>query len=500
MNIQERLDLYKPFELNPDLSHLTSNEHEILRLLIEAANEMDIPYWIQEFGDPAHLFESISDEATSRYIQINYGPWDRMHNNELFIPGYGEKPMGANFYPADMTTDEFDTAVKANPQLKDPFSMVRRDEHGDLKSIPYHDFFSEHMHLASEKLLEAAKLSDSQTFKKFLELRAQALLTDDYRPSDFAWMDLKDNLLDLLIGPTEVEDRLFGIKTAYTGTIMVKDKEAGKRLSLYIDMLPRFQDSLPLPDQYKREHPGLDSDIQVYDLAHIAGLDACAIPVGVAWPNDEEVQLKKGIRSLLLKNVMRGKFDAVFIPIADLFISSDQHRHVHFNGRFDFVLMHEIAHGLGIKYTKTGNTVWEALGDLAHRFEEAKADLVGLFIANQLNRSGELSDERLIGIYLSSLVSLFYNFDALQSIMRLNYFMESGAYVRDEQSGTYRIQVDQMAETIEKLTRSILEIQIGGDYERAAEFMDQYGKMDKVLESDVERMNSEKIPFGIRLV
>lgn len=500
MNIRERLNLYKPIRLEPDLNRLSENERKILPLLLQAAEAMEIPYWFQEYGNPEPLLASISDEEVRKYVQINYGPWDRMHGNEPIISGVGERPLGANFYPSDITQEEFDSAAAKNSKMKSPFTIIRRNLDGNLAAIPYHKLFREYVVQASEALNQAAELADNPTLQKFLKLRADALLTDNYRASDFAWMDSQDNSLELLIGPMEIEDRLFGIKTAYTGTILIKDKEASNKLARYKDLLPRFQRSLPVPEQYKEEHPGLASAIQVYDALYFAGLDACSIPVGVAWPDDEEIQLQKGVRSLLLKNVMRAKFDAIFTPIADLLIAKDQRQHVHFDGRFKFVMLHELAHGLGVKYTIKGHqTVGEALGDLDHSIEEGKADLVGLFIAIQLNRLGELTDKDLADIYISSLVSLLYNSDARQSVVRMNFFKKIGAYSRDKHAGAYRIHTEKMPDAVELLTENLLHLQITGNYEKAREFMEEYGKQDDELKLDMERMDSAKIPLGIIL-
>jgi len=500
MDIQQRLNLYKPIRLEPDISHLSENERKILPLLIQAAEAMEMPYWIQEYGNPAPLLASITDEDIRRYVQINYGPWDRMHGNGSIIPGAGDKPLGANFYPADITSEEFDSAAEKDPTMNSPFTMVRRDQEGRLMATPYHKFFKEYVVRAANALERAADLADTPNLQKFLKLRADALLTDDYRASDIAWMDLQDNSLELLIGPMEIEDRLFGIKAAYAASILIKDKEASDKLARYKNFLPRFQKSLPLPEQYKEEHPGLASDIQVYDVFHFAGLDACTIPVGVAWPDDEEVQLQKGIRSLLLKNVMRAKFDAIFVPIVDLLIAREQRQYTHFDGRFEFVTLHELGHGLGVKYTINGHeTVRDALGDLNHTIEEGKADLVGLFIANQLRQWGELTDDDLKDVYISSLVSLLWNCEAQQSIVRMNFFKETGAYLRDKQTGTYRVQAEKMPEAIEKLTEMFLHLQIDGDYGKAKEFMREYGEPDDELKLDIERMDSAKIPLGITL-
>ncbi|HVF25387.1 MAG TPA: hypothetical protein VNA23_05825, partial [Anaerolineales bacterium] len=369
--------MLKPVHLKPDLSRLSENEHKMIPLLLQAADAMEMPYWIQEYGDPEPLLASISNKDIQRYVRINYGPWDRLHDNEPIISGVGEKPLGANFYPSDITRSEFDSAVAKAPEMKSAFTMIRRDQKGRLVAIPYHEFFKEHIQQAVDSLYQAAELAESPDFQRFLRLRAEALLTDDYRASDFAWMDLRDNSLELLIGPMEIVDQLFGIKTAYSASILIKAKESYNKLSMYKELLPRFQSSLPVPDQYKREHPGMESDIQVYDVLRFTGLDSCYTPTGVAWPDDEEVQLEKGFRSLLIKNVMQAKFESIFMPLADLLIAREQRAHVHYGARFEFVMSHELAHGLGIKYTINGQeSVREALADLQHVVEEGKADLV----------------------------------------------------------------------------------------------------------------------------
>jgi hypothetical protein len=500
MNIQERLNLYKPVRHKPDLDRLSENESKILPLLLQAAEAMDMPYWIQEYGDPTPLLDSISDEITRKYLRINYGPWDRMHKDEPIIDGIGEKPSGANYYPADITREEFDAAAANNPAMKSPFTMIRRERDGGLIAIPYHEFFHEHVQQAADKLLEAAKLAESSDFQKFLNLRADALLTDDYRASDFAWMDLHDNSLELLIGPMEIMDQLFGIKTAYAASVFVKDKESGVRLSKYKKLLPRFQASLPVPDQYKAEVPGAESDLQVYDALHFSGLEGGDPPTGVAWPNDEQVQLQKGVRSMLIRNMMRAKFEAIHIPVSNLLIPKDQQLQVHFNARLDFVMFHELAHGLGINYTlDSQKLVREALGNLGHVVEEGKADLVGLFIATQLNSQGQITDEELLAIYVTSLVSLLDNCYGRQSVMRLNFFKEMGAYSRDKQTGTYRVHAEKMPKAIEKLTEKLLRLQGDGDYAGAAAFIDQHGQPDDELKIDMERMDSAGLPLGITL-
>ena len=498
VDIHERLKQYIPVRLQPRLDHLTPNERQLIPLLKEAADAMDHPYWIQEFGDPSELFRQASGEKLQKYLRIHYGPWDRNYDFEPFLTSYGERPEGANYYPADMTRQEFDSRAREIPGLKSPYSMVRRDREGKLIAIPYHEYFAQHLDRASAILRRASDLADSPELKKFLRLRAQALQTDDYRPSDVAWMEMQQPNIDILIGPTEVEDRLFGLKTAFTGTIFIRNVAASRQLSLYRELFPQFQASLPVPEVYRRQSPGLDSDVRVYDLFHVAGLDRCNSPAGVAWPNDEEVQLQKGVRSILVQNMIQAKYEHLFPPIADLLLHQEQAAWVRFESRLMFVLLHEIAHTLGNKFTLDGRKpVMEGMGDLGHAIEEAKADLVGLWLATRLHGWGRMSAEDLLALYVTSLVGLFYNFDARQSLLRLNYFMEKGAYSREADTGTYRVHPEHMPAAIEALSNRLLCLQADGDYRGAQELLEEYALPSPEQRLDLERIQEARLPVGI---
>lgn len=282
LNPSDRLQRYKPFQPRVDLARLSTIELAMMPALVSAVDAMEIPFWIQEYGEPRALLDSISDPDIRTLVRINIGPWDRLRSNEILLPGYGEKPLGANYYPTDLTVEEFEAAAQETQKLKSAFTMVRRAASGQLIAIPYHVFFQEYVLTAAEALRKAADICEAPDFKNFLQLRADALSEDSYRLSDTAWMELKGNSLEVLIGPLEIEDRLFGLKTAYSGAILVKDHEASGQLSRYVRMLPGFQESLPVPEAYKRERPCLEADLQVYDGFHFAGLDAYAMPRGVA--------------------------------------------------------------------------------------------------------------------------------------------------------------------------------------------------------------------------
>ena len=359
MNYQKELDKYVSFRLTSDLSALTERERQMLPLLVEAADVMNGLFWKQAYGGRDALMASITDPAARQLAEINYGPWDRLADNAPLISSVGPKPEGAEFYPRDMTKAEFEEAVAAaadgGEALKGLYTVVRRGE-GGLVAVPYSEAFREGLAVAADKLRQAAQLADDAGLKKYLELRADALLSDDYQPSDFAWMEMKNNTIDIVIGPIETyEDQLYGYKAAFEAYVLIKDKEWSARLEKYVSMLGELQQGLPVPVEYKKESPGDDSDLNAYDAIYYAGdSNAGAKTIAINLPNDEEVQLKSGARRLQLKNAMQAKFEKILVPISDVLIAEDQRSHVDFDAFFANTMFHEVAHGLGIKNTISG--------------------------------------------------------------------------------------------------------------------------------------------------
>jgi len=252
--IQNKLNKYVSVKLTTDLTKLSENERKMLPMLIKAADKMNDLFWYEAYGDKSQLLDSITDEATKTFAKINYGPWDRLDNNKPFVEGVGEKPAGANFYPTDMTKEEFQAADIVDKTSI--YNFVCRDENGQLYSIPYHKQFEKEVKEVSFLLFEAAKLAEDEGLQKYLELRALALLDDNYQPSDLAWMDMKTNTLDLVIGPIETyEDHLFGNKAAHEAYVLVKDQEWSARLAKFSAYLPELQKGLPVDEAYKKEWP-----------------------------------------------------------------------------------------------------------------------------------------------------------------------------------------------------------------------------------------------------
>ena len=504
-----RLAKYTSFRLVSDLSVLTENERKMLPLLIEASEVMNGLFWRQSYGDREALLGQIEDADLRRLVEINYGPWDRLAGDEPFVPGAGPKPPGARFYPEDMTKEEFEAAASGDQadMLRSLYTFVRRDEDGGLTAEPYREVFAAELATAAGKLREAAAVADDPGLKKYLELRAEALVTDDYQPSDLAWMDMKDNTVDVVIGAIETyEDALFGYKAAYEGYVLIKDKEWSGRLSRYASMLPALQRGLPVPDEYKQETPGSDSDLNAYDVIYYAGdCNAGAKTIAINLPNDEEVQLQKGTRRLQLKNAMRAKFEKILIPIGDVLIAESQRRFIDFDAFFENTMFHEVAHGLGIKNTLTGKgTVREALKDKASALEEGKADILGLYMVTKLHEQGELEDADLLDNYVTFLAGIFRSIrfgassaHGVANLLRFNFFAETGAFSRDEATGTYRVEMEKMQEAVDALSEKILTLQGDGDYEGVTQFVGEMGKIGERLQRDLDRLSTAGIPVDV---
>ncbi|WP_246138231.1 dipeptidyl-peptidase 3 family protein [Fodinibius salinus] len=505
MSIDDRLNQYTEFSLEADLSKLSKNQKQMIPLLIDAAKAMEEVFWMEAYGDKSKLMEELANPKEKRFAEINYGPWDRLNGNEPFIDGVEAKPEGANFYPEDMSKEEFqnwDSEAK-----DDLYTLVRRDDDGNLKTIPYHEAFAAQHKKAAEKLKEAAELAENKGLKKYLNLRAEALLTDDYRASDMAWMDMKGNTIEVVIGPIETyEDQLFGYKAAHETFVLIKDKEWSKRLSKYAKVLPELQKGLPVSKKYKQETPGRDSDLNAYTAIYYAGdANAGSKTIAINLPNDEEVQLEKGTRRLQLKNAMRAKYDKILVPISDVLIAEDQRQYLTFDAFFGNTMFHEVAHGLGIKNTITGKgTVREALKEHASALEEGKADVLGLYMVSELRKDEMVTEGSIKDNYVTFMASIFRSIrfgsssaHGKANLIRFNYFKEKGAFTYDEESKTYRVNFDKIAEATDSLSNKILTLQGDGDYEEVADFVKKYGQVGDQLQESLDRLSEQSIPVDV---
>jgi hypothetical protein len=501
--IMKRIKDFAEVKLRADLSTLSVNQRKMIPILIQVSGIMNELFWKQAYGNKEELLKSIDTEAAREYALINYGPWERLNNNSPFIEGVGEKPAGANFYPADMTKEEFMSFAAGDKT--NLYTIIKRNADGGLVSVPYHLAYKDELGRASELLLQAADLAEDQGFKNYLKLRAEAFLTDNYFESDMAWMDMKTNRIDFVVGPVETyEDQLFGYKAAFEAFILIKDMEWSMKLDRYSSFLPQLQKELPVDEKYKSEAPGSSSDLYVYDAIYYAGdCNAGAKTIAINLPNDEQVQLAKGSRKLQLKNSMKAKFDMIVVPIAQELIVEDQQKHITFDAFFANTMFHEAGHGLGIKNTVNGKaTVREALKENYTAIEEGKADILSLFLIKKLHEMGEIEND-LMDNYTTFLAGIFRSirFGAASAhgtanLIRFNYFKEKGAFYRNDE-GKYGVNYNELQKAVDSLSALILTIQGDGDYDKAKEIISKYGVIDDDLKTALMKLEQRDIPVDI---
>ncbi len=493
---------YAQVPLKTDISHLTQNEKEVLRLMFKTADIMDDLFWQQTYGAKIDLMDETKGEAKG-YAKINYGPWDRLNNETPFISGIKAKPAGATFYPIDMTKEEFEQAnIKDG---KSPYTIIRRNREGKLYSIPYHENFKNQLSKAAEYLTKASELAEDAGLKKYLKLRATALMSDDFYASDLAWMDMKNANIDMVVGPIEnYEDQLFGYKTSYSAYILVKDIEWSKKLAKFVQYLPELQKNLPVSANYKKEVPGTDSDLNAYDVVYYAGdCNAAGKTIAINLPNDEKVQLEKGTRRLQLKNAMKAKFDKILVPISTALIDESQQKNIKFDAFFSNVMFHEVAHGLGIKNTVNGKgSVREALKEANSALEEGKADILGLYMVNQLLKKGELTgtqEDYFVTFLAGILRSVRFGASSAHgqaNMIAFNYFAENGAFEKTA-SGRYKVNVPKMEKAMNGLSELILTLQGTGDYDGVKKLYANKGAIHTDLQKDLDILKTKNIPVDV---
>ena len=503
--LQKKVDEYALVKIaTPDLSGITDNGKEVLRLYRWAADEADQIYWKQMMGRSDFL-EGITDPIAREYAGINYGPWDRL-DGKAFLEGYGDRPEGAGFYPADMTQEEF--AALADPAKNSPYTLIERAEDGSLRVVPFHEAYAPEIQNICSFLQSAADLTIKPSVREYLLKKMDALRSDNYYESDLAWLDMTDSKMDLIIGPNETEDdQLLGRKASYGAFVLLKELKKTAEIDQLTAMLPELQASLPCPDAYKTFVPGTESDIYAYDALYYAGNYNAGIKViAVNLPYDERVQAEKGTRTVLLHNIMKEKFNRIVFPIGNLLIVGDQTAHLNDEAFFWNIVFREVAHGLGVKETVNGKgTVAEALGNEALMIEEIKGNVVGLYLACKLIDEhrlwGIVTKEDALTTFIASLVrsERFGEGSALgrANIIIYNYLVETGAIDRNE-AGRYVIDYAKAQSSVMALASEVLSIQATGDFEAARALQEKYGKLSMVFKGDLRNIRLEGIPADLR--
>jgi hypothetical protein len=496
-----------------DRALLNDNERQVVQKLIEASKFIDEIYWLQVSEGNPSLRDQLSkgtsplERAAYEYFLINRGPWDRLKEDEPFI-GKTKKPAGAAFYPPDMTKEEMEKYIAAHPDQKEAlqglFTIVRRE--GDkLVTFPYSKYYANQLGPAAEKIREAAALTNNPSLKNYLTRLADAFGKDNYRDSDMAWMDLTGPI-EVVIGPYEVyEDALFNYKAAFESFITVVDRGETDKLSVYAQHLPGMEKNLPIPDEYKNPNRGTESPIRVVQELYTAG-DARRGVQTAAFnlPNDEFVREKKGSKKVLLKNVMDAKYRLSGAPIANRVLTPEQRNLLNFDAYFNFVLFHELSHGVGpgmIEQNGQRTDIRFLLKDTYSAIEECKADVLGIWnilYAKEFNLLPNFSEEQLFATYAGlHFRSMRFGIDEAHgrgTAVQWNWLREKGAIV-PAADGTFSVDMAKMRAGVRSLATELLTLQATGDYARAQRLLSKYGVSNPEIEGVIAKLKD--IPVDI---
>jgi hypothetical protein len=505
-------------EISANLKPLSRNDRLALKKLIEAAKLLDPLFQDQVWSGNAALKHQLETDGSElgrlrlHYFDINAGPWSRLDGNEPFIKGAPrEKPPQANFYPADMTRDEFNTWVKGlSPSEKEKatgfFYVIRRDAAGKLVTNPYSAEYREFLVRAASLFKEAAALASNQTLKTFLTKRADAFLSDNYYESDVAWMDL-DAPIDITFGPYETyEDELFGYKAAFEAYVTLRDDAESARLAKFSGYLQELENNLPIDARYRNPRLGAASPIRVVNEVFASGDGNRGVQTAAFnLPNDERVVKEKGSKRVMLKNVQEAKFNKTLIPISRVVLAPAQQDALSFDSFFTHILAHELMHGLGphnITVNGKATTVRMELKELSSALEEAKADVTGLWALQYLIDKGALDRKMEQSLYTTYLASMFRSvrFGLTEAhgkgvALQFNYLTDQGAIKFDERTGTFSADLPLFKEGIRKITHDIMTIQAEGSYEKAKDMLSKYGVIRPAMQQSFNRLKD--VPVDI---
>jgi hypothetical protein len=535
--LQAQISRYAQVEITYDEQVLSEPERLALAKLVQAGAVMDEIFLRQVWeGNETlrrQLVEKMGTDAENKglwrdlyhFYRINFGPWNRLEHDVPFV-GNLEKPAGAGYYPEGLTKEEFESFCEDNPDLDEAmrgfFTKIEWGEDGALIPVPYSEAYADLLSRAASLLNEAADIlvdpsnrelirdADYATLATFLRARADAFASNDYFQSDMDWMDVRENIIDVTIGPYEVyEDGLNGYKAAFEAFIAIRNPGDSAELTDLKGYLPAMERNLPIPDEHKNMNRGTESPISVVDVVFVGGDSKAGVQtIAFNLPNDERVREAKGSKKVMLKNISRAKYDTILLPIADEVLDPAQRESVNFHSYFTNVLMHELAHGLGpgtIMKDGEETTVSRELKTLYAPLEEAKADIMGLYNKEYLAQQGYIDRTELERSYACFLPGFFrairfgtHEAHGKANLIEYNYLKELGAITLDEQTDRYHVHMDRMPEAVRKLTRDLTMIQALGDYAGAEAFLEKYGQVAPELERQLEKLTD--IPTDIEPV
>lgn len=488
----------------PDLTGITDNGKEVLRLYRQAADEVDKIYWEQNCADGESLLSSLTVPSEKLYTQINYGPWDRI-DGKPFLKGFSSKPSGACFYPVDMTQNEFDALT--NPDKLSPYTLIVRDGNA-LKVRWYHDAYADHIGKIEGYLHRAADVTIKESVRNYLLEMIEGLKTDDYYDSYKAWLEMEDSKMDLVIGPIEnVDDALYGIKASYGAYVLLKNLKRTDELNALSARMTEFQQMLPGNPSNHDFVPGAQSDIFSCNVLYCSGYTNAGYKViGINFPYDARVQKELGTRTIIFDNIIREKFDRTVFPVGKLLLEETEQPHVDASAFYWIIVFREIAKGLGVKETVNGKgTVTEALGSEALIMEKAKSNVLGTWLCAQEAEAYHISaifrKQEVLATFVANTIrsARFGAADptGVANILVYNYLLQNKAIIWNA-SGRYSIDYDKTWSALETLGAEILRIQAHGDVEAAKACIDKYGVAGLESQSDKRVLEKANVPVDIR--
>jgi hypothetical protein len=517
--VKTQVEKFKPVEIDYNESMLSEGDRLALQKLVEAAHLMDEIFLRQVYSKNVAIQQVLNQgdnadyKVLKEYFDINFGSFDRLEDDKPFINPNEPKPKGANFYPEDMTKEEFEQWLQDHPEDQEAFigyfTVIQRNGE-KLEAVPYSKAYEVFLQPAAQLLKEAANLTDNASLKTYLNSRADAFLSNDYFQSDMDWMDLQDHTIEVVIGPYEVyEDELFGYKAAFECFITLVDHEDGKRLQQVGQYLDDLERQLPIPEEHKNFDRGKSSPIIVADEVFTAGDTKAGVQtIAFNLPNDERVRAAKGSKKVMLKNVSRAKYENISIPIMEKVLAEEDLQKVSFNAFFFHVLLHEMCHGIGpgpIKKDGRETTVNLELKETYSTLEEAKADIVGIYQFPFMVEKGVFAKELGEQVYASFVGGIFrsvrFGIDEAHgggNVIILNYLMENGGIEYDNTSERFRVNYQKIGDAVRDLSREILMIQALGDYDGAKQFIAKYRKVSPELQTALAKL--EDIPVDIKPV
>jgi hypothetical protein len=506
--LRKKIDAFAKTEIDVEMGHLSAKQTELVKKLVRAGEYADRIFWKQTSYDAITTREALSfkDDNSSKealeYVMINYGPYDREDGRRFVGNGPEKRPESGTFYPADMTKEEFEKYVKEHPkeekELTGLYTVVVRDGK-NLKAIPYHEYYKAELSEMSKLLKEASDLAENESLKKYLAARATAVTTDDYYESDVLWMKLKDNVVDVVIGPIEnYEDAMFNYKAAFECAVMLKDPDGTKELQAFQSHLDALEKNLPQKKEYIRSSAGKANVLEVVNIVYFGGDVQKGIKtIAASLPNDPRVHDEYGGKKQMYKNLMEAKFQKVLKPMGEKLVAEPFRKYIDQKAFTSFVTMHEVSHtlGRGYVYGQDKLEVRKALKDLHSAIEEGKADVLGIYNMDYFKRQGMYDEEMIKKLYVTYLVGLFRSirFGAEEAhgkanIAQLMFLKEQGAVGRDE-NGYWIVNFDRFQTGVAALGKVLLELEAEGNYEGAKNFLDKYGKVTNDIKTDLAKFS-----------